>query len=173
MFNSVCLSAGVAYILRLLLPLPACCAACCSSIPQVYTCEQVLSYLKQFVAVKAASAVEMKEVEAPAPGMKLLAKKGDDDSDSLFTGMGGKKGRGARKAAEKQKAVDTVKVRCAVGRLGCSCAGGLFSWLCDCVAAHAAVGISWVQQDCVLHVLVPNVAGMLTAGMLPYRHAPV
>ncbi|WIA09972.1 hypothetical protein OEZ85_010184 [Tetradesmus obliquus] len=76
---------------------------------EVYTCEQVLSYLKQFVAVKAASAVEMKEVEAPAPGMKLLAKKGDDDSDSLFTGMGGKKGRGARKAAEKQKAVDTVK----------------------------------------------------------------
>ncbi|WIA30044.1 hypothetical protein OEZ86_000139 [Tetradesmus obliquus] len=76
---------------------------------EVYTCEQVLSYLKQFVAVKAASAEEKKEVEAPAPGMKLLAKKGDDDTDSLFTGMGGKKGRGARKAAEKQKAVDTVK----------------------------------------------------------------
>ena len=138
--------------LLLLLPLPACCAACCSSILQVYTCEQVLSYLKQFVAVKAASAEEKKEVEAPAPGMKLLAKKGDEDSDSLFTGMGGKKGRGARKAAEKQKAVDTVKVCRAVGRLGCSCAGGTHSWLCDCVAADAAVCTSWAHQQCVLHV---------------------
>jgi hypothetical protein len=89
-----------------------CCCFCCFLHLQVYTCEQVLSYLKQFVAVKASSAEEKKEVEAPAPGMKLLAKKGDDESDALFTGMGGKKGRGARKAAEKQKAVDTVKVRC-------------------------------------------------------------
>jgi hypothetical protein len=97
------------------------CCGCCHL--QVYTCEQVLSYLKQFVAVKAASAEEKKEVEAPAPGMKLLAKKGDDESDALFTGMGGKKGRGARKAAEKSKAVESVKVRCRSAAGGALCLG--------------------------------------------------
>jgi hypothetical protein len=102
----------------------------------VYTCEQVLSYLKQFTAVKAASAEEQKEVEAPAPGMKLLSKKGDTESDSLFTGMGGKKGKGARKAAEKQKAVDTVKVWLAAWcLLPWYCAGCLVSWHCW-LAAH-------------------------------------
>lgn len=80
--------------------------------PQVYTCEQVLSYLRQFVsAEKASNVAEKKELEAPAPGMKLLAKKDDFTEDTLFAGMGGKKGKGARKAAEKQqKAADSVKV---------------------------------------------------------------
>lgn len=78
---------------------------------EVYTCEQVLSYLRQFLGTEKAAAPEKKDVEAPAPGMKLLSKKGDGDEDSLFTGMGGKKGRGARKAAEKlqSKATDVVK----------------------------------------------------------------
>lgn len=86
-------------------------ACCCFAAVQVYTCEQVLSYLRQFVSAEKTAVEEKKELEAPAPGMKLLAKKGDSDADSLFTGMGGKKGKGARKAAEKaHKAVETVKV---------------------------------------------------------------
>lgn len=77
---------------------------------EVYTCEQVLSYLRQFVNTEKSVAEDKKELEAPAPGMKLLAKKQDSDADALFTGMGSKKGKGARKAAEKaHKAADTVK----------------------------------------------------------------
>eukprot|EP00879_Flechtneria_rotunda_P000406 GHRR01000500.1.p1 GENE.GHRR01000500.1~~GHRR01000500.1.p1 ORF type:complete len:620 (+),score=299.54 GHRR01000500.1:185-2044(+) len=75
---------------------------------EVYTCEQVLSYLKQFVSVEKSAATEKKELEAPAPGMKLLAKK-ESDENLLYSGMGGKKGKGARKAAEKQKQAETIK----------------------------------------------------------------
>lgn len=79
---------------------------------QVYTCEQVLSYLRQFVAVeKAADVEEKKSVDAPAPGMKLLNKKTlDDEANALWGSVASKKGKGARKAAEKQKAAEAVKV---------------------------------------------------------------
>jgi hypothetical protein len=72
---------------------------------QVFQCEQVISYLKKFVA-EAETKVEAKAVaEAPEPGMKLLKKK-DADDESMFSGLGSKKGKGARKAAEKEKVVD-------------------------------------------------------------------
>jgi hypothetical protein len=85
---------------------------------QVYTCEQVLSYLRQFVPSEKVVAEERKEVEAPAPGMKLLTRK-NDEADAMYSVMGGKKGKGARKAAEKQKlSTETIKVgqraRCCV-----------------------------------------------------------
>lgn len=67
--------------------------------------------MRQFVNAEKSVVEDKKELEAPAPGMKLLSKKADSDADALFTGMGGKKGKGARKAAEKaHKAADTVKV---------------------------------------------------------------
>jgi len=79
---------------------------------EVYTCEQVLSYLRQFVvAQKAVDVEEKKTVDAPAPGMKLLNKKTlDEEADALWGSVASKKGRGARKAAEKQKAAEAVKV---------------------------------------------------------------
>jgi hypothetical protein len=81
----------------------------------VYTCEQVLSYLRQFMpAEKAAAGGEKKaagEVDAPAPGMKLLSRKGDEEAEAMWGSVVAKKGKGARKAAEKQKAAETVKVR--------------------------------------------------------------
>jgi hypothetical protein len=78
----------------------------------VYTCEQVLSYLRQFVVVEKAVVEEKKAVDAPAPGMKLLNKKTlDDEANALWGSVQAKKGKGARKAAEKQKAAEAVKVR--------------------------------------------------------------
>eukprot|EP00878_Enallax_costatus_P000507 GHUV01000601.1.p1 GENE.GHUV01000601.1~~GHUV01000601.1.p1 ORF type:complete len:598 (+),score=306.21 GHUV01000601.1:86-1879(+) len=77
---------------------------------EVYTCEQVLSYLRQFVSSEKSTTEEKKELEAPAPGMKLLSKKADAEADAMFAGTPGKKGKGARKAAEKaQKTADTGK----------------------------------------------------------------
>ena len=78
---------------------------------QVYTCDQVLSYLRQFVVVEKAAVEEKKAVDAPAPGMKLLNKKTlDAEADALWGSVQAKKGKGARKAAEKQKAAEAVKV---------------------------------------------------------------
>lgn len=79
---------------------------------QVYTCEQVLSYLRQFVVVEKAAVEEKKPVDAPAPGMKLMNKKTlDEEADALWGSVQKKgKGKGARKAAEKQKAAEAVKV---------------------------------------------------------------
>lgn len=72
---------------------------------QVFLCEQVISYLKQYVSSDAGSKAAAKEVvEAPEPGMKLLKKK--DEDEFMFMGSAVKKGKGARKAAEKDKAVD-------------------------------------------------------------------
>ena len=71
---------------------------------QVFLCEQVISYLKQFVAADGGSKAAAKEVvEAPEPGMKLLKKK--EEEEFMVTSV--KKGKGARKAAEKDKAVDS------------------------------------------------------------------
>jgi hypothetical protein len=84
----------------------------------VYTCEQVLSYLRQFVVVEKAVVEEKKAVDAPAPGMKLLNKKTlDDEANALWGSVQAKKGKGARKAAEKQKAAEAVKVREARGSI--------------------------------------------------------
>jgi len=78
---------------------------------EVYTCEQVLSYLRQFVVVEKAAVEEKKPVDAPAPGMKLMNKKTlDEEADALWGSVQKKgKGKGARKAAEKQKAAEAVK----------------------------------------------------------------
>lgn len=77
----------------------------------MYTCEQVLSYLRQFVAVEKTVVEEKKAVDAPAPGMKLLNKKTlDEEANALWGSVAKTKGRGARKAAEKQKAAEAVKV---------------------------------------------------------------
>lgn len=84
--------------------------ACCCVL-QVYTCEQVLSYLRQFVVVEKKVEEEKKAVDAPAPGMKLLNKKTlDAEADALWGSVTKTKGKGARKAAEKQKAAEAVKV---------------------------------------------------------------
>lgn len=94
---------------------------CVLACVQVYTCEQVLSYLRQFVVVEKAAVEEKKAVDAPAPGMKLLNKKTlDAEADALWGSVQAKKGKGARKAAEKQKAAEAVKVGGAVaGSGGC------------------------------------------------------
>ncbi|KAF8069594.1 hypothetical protein HT031_001711 [Scenedesmus sp. PABB004] len=78
---------------------------------EVYTCEQVLSYLRQFVVEAKKGPEEVRELEAPAPGMKLMSKaRGESEADALYSGMGGKKGRGARKAQERAaKAPDAGK----------------------------------------------------------------
>lgn len=78
---------------------------------EVYTCDQVLSYLSQFVVVEKAVVEEKKgSVDAPAPGMKLLNKKTlDAEADALWGSVTKTKGKGARKAAEKQKAAEAVK----------------------------------------------------------------
>jgi len=72
---------------------------------EVFQCEQVINYLKALVA-EVETKVEAKvAAEAPEPGMKLLKKK-DADEES-WQGLGsGKKGKGARKAAEKGKVAD-------------------------------------------------------------------
>jgi hypothetical protein len=92
----------------------------------VYTCDQVLSYLSQFVVVEKAVVEEKKgSVDAPAPGMKLLNKKTlDAEADALWGSVTKTKGKGARKAAEKQKAAEAVKVRPGSGERveGCAAA---------------------------------------------------
>jgi hypothetical protein len=83
--------------------------SCCCL--QVYTCEQALSYMRQFVVVEKAVVEEKKAVDAPAPGMKLLNKKTlDAEADAMWGSVTKVKGKGARKAAEKQKAAEAVKV---------------------------------------------------------------
>lgn len=77
---------------------------------EVYTCEQALSYMRQFVVVEKAVVEEKKAVDAPAPGMKLLNKKTlDAEADAMWGSVTKVKGKGARKAAEKQKAAEAVK----------------------------------------------------------------
>jgi uncharacterized coiled-coil DUF342 family protein len=77
---------------------------------EVYTCEQALSYMRQFVVVEKAVVEEKKAVGAPAPGMKLLNKKTlDAEADAMWGSVTKVKGKGARKAAEKQKAAEAVK----------------------------------------------------------------
>lgn len=85
---------------------------------EVLTCEQAISYLKQFLpeseaSKKAAADAAAKKVaseDAPAPGMKLLSRKADPEEDAYFVG-GGKKGKGAKKAEQKQKGAAEAAVK--------------------------------------------------------------
>lgn len=67
--------------------------------------------MRQFVVVEKTVVEEKKAVDAPAPGMKLLNKKTlDAEADAMWGSVTKVKGKGARKAAEKQKAAEAVKV---------------------------------------------------------------
>ncbi|GBG00473.1 hypothetical protein Rsub_13154 [Raphidocelis subcapitata] len=80
---------------------------------QVYECEQAMAYLRSLVAAGAASAAASEAAapkaadEAPAPGLKLLKKKGDDELEGLFAGSG-KKGKGAKREAARTGAAAAV-----------------------------------------------------------------
>jgi hypothetical protein len=110
----------------------------------VYTCDQVLSYLRQFVVVEKAAVEEKKPVDAPAPGMKLMNKKTlDEEADALWGSVQKKgKGKGARKAAEKQKAAEAVKVGSAAAVHGVAAAAAaavLTAAVCCCPSACTCV----------------------------------
>lgn len=123
---------------------------------QVYTCDQVLSYLRQFVVVEKAAVEEKKAVDAPAPGMKLLNKKTlDAEADALWGSVQAKKGKGARKAAEKQKAAEAVKV-----------GGGGSGWQHWVVVVVTAVVLGWVDTGSA------PAAGQPLHRMQPQRPAP-
>lgn len=72
---------------------------------EIFVCDRTIVYLKKFLS-SADSEVkeEQKVIEAPAPGMKLFKRKGDDDVDDFFSSVAGKKGKGKKveKPAEKK-----------------------------------------------------------------------
>lgn len=110
---------------------------------QVFLCEQVISYLKQYVSSDAGSKAAAKEVvEAPEPGMKLLKKK--DEDEFMFMGSAVKKGKGARKAAEKDKAVDR---KSQVGDRGWGGGMGTVSLVCVGPASDAAAALQAADDD--------------------------
>lgn len=102
----------------------------------MYECDQAIAWLRSLIGGAAAgAAAPAKQLEAePEKGMKLLKKKEDEDMGGLFSGLGGKKGKGAKREAARAAAAGGEakgdKVRSGArggsgaGRGGCGTAGG-------------------------------------------------